>query len=322
MTKKRLKQPAGWSLVIAAVLIIAALFWANPWKSASPPVPPSQGDREQAEPSQSAPPGSSTPSGETASASPQQESPAPPEEDKAELIPGTERYQPMVRQGMVDTEAARGGTISYLPLYAIEASYGVDVKGNGEPPAVTLTAPLPNIAFGVPPELAESLAFYWMNSGDDKRGYMILAPDGWRSAGSAVGANSSFAFRLENPDNPLEALDYSDTAGGCKGCAIASIGAYFPDMAEWAAQQGFADLEQLDFISRETINNYFIRYSINDAASGALRHGIAFKQTAEGEDVTFMKLDIHVPDSQSSLRETIIRFFQENTGAYGTLSSQ
>ncbi|SMF79701.1 protein of unknown function [Paenibacillus uliginis N3/975] len=42
-------------------------------------------------------------------------------------------------------------------------------------------------------------------------------------------------------------MKYSDTAGSCQGCAISSIGTYFPDRAEWANKQGFTVFEPLSF---------------------------------------------------------------------------
>lgn len=239
--------------------------------------------------------------------------------DKAVELPATADYQRMILQGTVNFVSPGGGQVS-LPLYSIEASYGVDIKGDGTAPSVTPVTPLSAVSFAMTPDQAAGLAAYWMNAGDDKRGYLLIAPRGWRSTDSGVGANASYGFHLRNPDNPRERLDYTDTAGSCYGCAMYSIGQYFPELAGWSAEKGMEVYEKLDFVTREQDGDYS-RYSYLHPETGVLTEGIARKEIDETEPLyRFKKEELSLEDAGGSepLTETILGFFKAQGGAVET----
>lgn len=242
-----------------------------------------------------------------------------PPADKPVELPATADYQRMILQGTVSFVYSGGEQVS-LPLYSIEASYGIDIKGDGTAPSVTPVSPLSAVDSAIMPDQAEGLAAYWMNAGDDKRGYLLIAPKGWRSAGSAVGANGSYGFHLRNPDNPRERLDYTDTAGSCYGCAMYSIGQYFPELAGWSAEKGMEVYEKLDFVTREQDGDYS-RYSYPHPETGVLTEGIARKEIDETEPLyRFKKEELSLEDAGGSepLTKTILGFFKAQGGAVET----
>ncbi|MDG0813738.1 DUF4850 domain-containing protein [Cohnella rhizosphaerae] len=145
-----------------------------------------------------------------------------------------------------------------LPLIGVPTEYGVDESG--EPPSLLPAADLPSQGFVVPDKLASKLAVYWMNLGYDDRGFMMLAPKGWKVTGS-VGANGSFGMHGENPADAEQFLDTVDTAGSCQGCAIADIGAYFPELAKWAEDQGFPADKPKAYLSSKPIGDRMIEFT-------------------------------------------------------------
>lgn len=316
----------GWGLGAAGLLAAALLltvFW--PGLPAKPPGGMTMTQGGGAEQGGTAPGASAVP---TAAARPADEtrfadegrpadetSPA----DKPVELPATADYQRMILQGTVSFVSSGGEQVS-LPLYSIEASYGIDIKGDGTAPSVTPVSPPSAVDFAMKPEQADGLAAYWMNAGDDKRGYLLIAPRGWRSAGSAVGANGSYGFHLRNPDNPRERLDYTDTAGSCSGCAIYSIGQYFPELAGWSAEKGMEVYEKLNFVTQEQDGDYS-RYSYPHPETGLLTEGIARKEIDETEPLyRFKKEELSLEDAGSGepLTETILGFFKAQGGAVET----
>ncbi|MFP4975024.1 DUF4850 domain-containing protein [Paenibacillus sp. CN-4] len=317
----------GWGLGAAGLLAAALLltvFW--PDLAVKPPEGMTMTQGGGAEQGGTAPGASAVP---TAAARPADETRSadearPADEtspaDKGVELPATADYQRMILQGTVSfVSSGEGGQIS-LPLYSIEASYGVDIKGDGTDPSVTPVTPLSAVDFAIMPDQAEGLAAYWMNDGDDKHGYLLIAPRGWRSTDSGVGANASYGFHLRNPDNPRERLDYMDTAGSCGGCAIYSIGQYFPELAGWSAEKGMEVYEKLDFVTQEQDGDYS-RYSYLHPETGVLTEGMARKEIDETEPLyRFKKEELSLEDAGGGepLAETILGFFKAQGGAVET----
>lgn len=115
-------------------------------------------------------------------------------------------------------------------------------KGSAPSQILTPTA----LSYKIPPEMKDELQAVLIYRSDMASGYLLLAPIGWE-ASAIVGANGSYGVTLTDPSNKEQTLQYSDTAGSCQGCAIAKIGTYFPDRAEWADEQGFTVYEPLSF---------------------------------------------------------------------------
>ncbi|UJF31624.1 hypothetical protein [Paenibacillus hexagrammi] len=72
-----------------------------------------------------------------------------------------------------------GENVSNLPLRCVKASYGAEEEGSSI--QVSPESSLPAIDYELPAGLESTLAAYWMNSGDNKHGLLLLAPKHWIS---------------------------------------------------------------------------------------------------------------------------------------------
>nr|WP_246246180.1 DUF4850 domain-containing protein [Paenibacillus lemnae] len=134
-----------------------------------------------------------------------------------------------------------------LPLRIIKAELHVDDGTNEDLHPFSIPDA---VNYKIPPEVKDALQAVLVYRDDMMSGYVLLAPIGW-DASASVGANGSFGVTLTNPANKEQSLRFSDTAGSCQGCAINSIGTYFPEQAGWAEEQGFAVYEPLSFADWE-----------------------------------------------------------------------
>lgn len=200
-----------------------------------------------------------------------------------------------------------GKTAVTLPLIGVPTEYGVD--GNGSPPSILPAADLPAQAFAVPRDLASELAVYWMNLGYDEKGFMMLAPKEWTVKG-VVGADGSFGMHAEDPADPGRFLDTVDTAGGCQGCAIADIGAYFPELAKWAEEQGFPAESPKAYLTAKLVGDRMIEFMEvpGEGHGGYGVLGAAYEEHEGGS--LFRSARTGFDESDQALAETMIAFYK------------
>ncbi|WP_165972160.1 DUF4850 domain-containing protein [Paenibacillus piri] len=192
-----------------------------------------------------------------------------------------------------------------LPLNCIAASYGADDPDN--PTTVTPKTPLNTVPYSIPSELRGKLAAYWMNLGDNVRGVLLLAPADWKITSAAVGANGSSGIRLENPKDPGQYISYMDN-GGCQGCVIANIGAYFPKLKGWAEQQGFTS-EPVPEINKQTLlHPNLMAFSKKTPVQGYAVNGVAYQKHGGGGGI-FRMQEVQLPDSEHRLAQVILNLF-------------
>ncbi|WP_019640135.1 DUF4850 domain-containing protein [Paenibacillus fonticola] len=206
-----------------------------------------------------------------------------------------------------------------LPLQVVKAELSLD---DG---AATFTKPPkppkpPAMSYKIPPEMQERLQAVLVYRSDMPGGYLLLAPAGW-NASAAVGANGSYGVTLSDREYPVQTLTYSDTAGSCQGCAINSIGTYFPDRAKWADEQGFTVFEPLSFAewTQQGTTGQDARTAVYTTG---LKEGIShtgvvyYEEAAEGylfRELEFTLLqEKHIHDDQLKI---VLDFFRTHHGA-------
>lgn len=196
-----------------------------------------------------------------------------------------------------------------LPLVGVPTAYGVDGDGDGEPPSLLPESDLPAQGFVVPKKLASKLAVYWMNLGYDNQGFMMLAPRDWTVTGS-VGANGSFGMHAENSVDAGQFLDTIDTAGSCQGCAIADIGAYFPELAKWAEEQGFPADTPKTYLSSKPIGDRMIEFTetSDNGRDGYGVLGAAYEEHEGGS--LFRTARTGYAQEDRAVAETMIAFYE------------
>lgn len=187
-------------------------------------------------------------------------SPASLKEDDAK---GSMQAPSLAFQGM------EGGEVR-LPLQIVKSQLTLD---DGTRSFITEPPEPPVMSYKIPADMHDKLQAVMVYREDVTGGYLLLAPQGWQ-ASAVVGANGSYGVTLNNPDNPDQTLEYSDTAGSCQGCAINNIGTYFPEQAEWADQQGFTVYEPLTFTDWKQVGT---------AGEDARTAAYTTKATSEGD---------------------------------------
>ncbi|MFD0676154.1 MULTISPECIES: DUF4850 domain-containing protein [unclassified Paenibacillus] len=192
-----------------------------------------------------------------------------------------------------------------LPLICIRASYGVDDPSH--PTTVTLKMPLKAVSYSIPSALQEQLAAYWMNLGDNVNGVLLLAPKDWNVASGEVGANGSSAIRLESPDDPEQFIAYMDS-GGCQGCIIANIGAYFPELRDWSEEQGFTPDSIADMKQRSLLNPNLMAYSKKSKVDGYELNGVAYQEHGGGGGI-FRMQEVQLPAAKHGSSQAMLNLF-------------
>lgn len=219
---------------------------------------------------------------------------------------GSNRRNNVVEHGTVTFRPGEGGPEVKLPLFGITATYGV-ISGSTAPAAIPSSS-LPEISFEIPEDQQDQLAAFWINQrGDGERGILLLGPRGWRPVEAGVGADGSVGILLENPDDPAERLLYSDTSGGCQGCAISGIATYFPSLRKWAEDQAFPG-EEMKFRQQVLLSPRIISYSKEHADPGYEINGMAYQQ--HGRDgAWFRREEMSSAVSKHRLATTVLDFF-------------
>ncbi|MBB6695591.1 DUF4850 domain-containing protein [Cohnella xylanilytica] len=290
-------EPSGTASVSASVSAPASASAsdpASPTSSASLPAAPSP----TASASVSATPAPSASASQTSSDEPPL--PEPSLDANGDPLPR------LIESGTVGFQAGKGDPIVKLPLYGAEAAFGVD---NGSPPSIVPEAPLATVAFRIPEDQADSLAAYWMNLGFDGQGYLVVAPRGWIVKEATVGANGSYRFELMNPDDDKESLVAYDTGGGCQGCAISSIGSYFPKLRDWAEEQSFPG-DPMPYTDSKTIGDSVIEFSLASEQKGYATRGAAYEQHGGEEGARFGSMTLSAKEELKDLNDSILSFFE------------
>lgn len=137
-----------------------------------------------------------------------------------------------------------------LPVIGLKSTYGISFPS---PPSVSPVSQIPPIHYTIPNSQANQLAAYWVNGGYRDKGTLFLAPRGWVPTRVAIGTDGSEVFSLVSPSDTQQQFSVGDD-GGCWGCSVSDIGAYFPGMQQWAKSQGMPANTPPDFTSQDLLN--------------------------------------------------------------------
>jgi hypothetical protein len=214
-----------------------------------------------------------------------------------------EQLPQTIEHGTIEFRTENRQQGAKLPLYCIEAEYGVDWPS---PPSITPSAPLQSVRFDVPADQQGKLAAFWLNLGDGEHGVLIIGPKGWKAVSAGVGANGSVGILLRNPGDEKQTLQYSDS-GGCQGCSIANVGTYFPSLGKWAEEQDFPG-EKKEFLQQTLLTPNIVAYSLKHPDAGYETHGVAYQQHGGGGAVFRME-EISLTADSRPLATTILNFF-------------
>jgi hypothetical protein len=124
---------------------------------------------------------------------------------------------------------------------------------------------------------------------------------------AVVGADGSFGITLENPEDTKETLKYSDTYGGCQGCAISKIATYFPSLRNWAEDQGFMGTE-MKFQQQALLNPHIMAYSKEHTNRNYEINGAAYQQHEQG-DAWFRMEEMSSAASKHQIAATVLNYF-------------
>ncbi|WP_054968989.1 DUF4850 domain-containing protein [Alicyclobacillus ferrooxydans] len=201
-----------------------------------------------------------------------------------------------------------GNTVT-LPVVGIKSQYGI-----GSPPSsVDPTFQIPPIDFNIPADQVSQLAVYWVNRDPlSEPGFLFLGPRGWIATSALIGADGSERFTIQSPADPSQKLTVSDD-GGCAGCSIMDIGAYFPNMRQWAVQQGFPLQSPPLFKGEYQLNKNTMSYALYPPAPGYETNGAAYMNLpGTNQNIFFGQEEITMPPSDHSLETTILNFYLAN----------
>ncbi|UJF31623.1 DUF4850 domain-containing protein [Paenibacillus hexagrammi] len=109
-----------------------------------------------------------------------------------------------------------------------------------------------------------------------------------------------------NPDDSQEFVNYLDN-GACIGCQISNIGTYFPDLKDWAEEQGFPAEDSPEFTSRKLIDANHLTYTLQ-APQGYILNGAAYQEHGEGGGV-FRNQKVQMKASSKDAASAILHFF-------------
>ncbi|WP_151734908.1 DUF4850 domain-containing protein [Paenibacillus tengchongensis] len=228
--------------------------------------------------------------------------------------PGTPAPDAEPPQPLVAFPAAGGGKASVpLPLTTILAVPSLD---DGSGPATEGPPALPEMNDPVPAGLMGALQAALVYRANDGSGYLLLAPKSWQ--GSAfIGANGSYGADFQDPDDPLQTLRYSDNAWSCHGCAVVTIGSYYPGKAEWAEEYGYS-FEPMNFTSREVLDaeQRTVRYTLATDEDGYVKAGAIYYEEGEwGYHLRQIEVALAPDSAQNEALEAILDFFLAHRGA-------
>jgi len=205
-----------------------------------------------------------------------------------------------------------------IPLNWTEAALSIGY-GDGPGSVEEALAGLPEMDFALPAELADQLQATLVYRPDGINGYLFLAPAGWFPA-AVTGANGSFGVEFVDPKNPERKLNITDNVWSCVGCAINSIGTYFPEKAEWADSEGFTVYTPLTFAERHTLGvsgdaARTARYRLPADTDGHTEQGIVYYEEGHGYLFRQMQFSLPADEPDSALLEVLYDYFAVYHGA-------
>jgi len=201
------------------------------------------------------------------------------------------------------------GSSVTLPVIGLKATYDVSFS---TPPPLDPVEQIPPIHYNIPPGQASQLSAYWVNEGYQNQGILFLAPRRWVPTSAAVGADGSEVFSLQSPSAIQQKFTLEDD-GGCAGCAVTDIGAYFPSMKKWVAAQGMpaGTGPGPDFQSEYPLNASTMGYSLVSFTPGYQTNGVAYMNTSG--NTFFGHEEVTLPSAQYGLETTILNFYTAYT---------
>lgn len=174
---------------------------------------------------------------------------------------------PVMKNGGTVKVIGEAGTFE-LPFIGVSAIYGI--SGDTEP-SILPSRSIPDLHFDLPAKYADQLAVYWVNTGegDNSKGLIYFGPHGWKAKRAGVGANGSTGFTLVSDlsSEQPQSISYR-TDGFCFGCAVTSIGSYFPDLNEWANETFSLSegTQVVDGLNAVRIDEHTVAYSIQNTS--------------------------------------------------------
>jgi hypothetical protein len=96
-------------------------------------------------------------------------------------------------------------------------------------------------------------------------------------------------------------------SGGCQGCIIANIGTYFPELRDWAEQQGFTPDAEADIQSRALLSPNLMAYSKKPTVKGYELNGVAYQEHG-GSSGIFRMLEVQLPKTEHGLAKAVLNF--------------
>lgn len=201
------------------------------------------------------------------------------------------------------------GSSVTLPVIGLKATYGVSFS---TPPPLDPVEQIPPIHYNIPADQASELSAYWANEGYQNQGILFLAPRRWVPTSAAIGADGSEVFSLQSPSAIQQKFTLADD-GGCAGCAVTDIGAYFPSMQKWVAAQGMpvGTGSGPDFQSEHPLNVSTMAYSLVSFTPGYQTNGVAYMNTSG--NTFFGHEEVTLPSAQHGLETTILNFYTAYT---------
>jgi hypothetical protein len=226
-------------------------------------------------------------------------------------VPSEQAVSKPKASGPTVTFVEDNGTTVILPVIGIKSQYGVSFPTH---PSVNPTSQIPPIHFNIPSSQVSQLAAYWVNEGtDSNQGFLFLGPRGWIATSALIGADGSESFTIQSPTDVTQKLTVSDD-GGCAGCSISDIATYFPNMQQWAAQQGFPTQSPVAFKGEYQINQNSMSYALYPPSEGYETNGIAYMQPGgTNQNIFFGREEMTMPTSDHSLETTILNFYTAYT---------
>ncbi|WP_162551258.1 DUF4850 domain-containing protein [Paenibacillus tepidiphilus] len=217
-------------------------------------------------------------------------------------------------QPLVDFPAAEGGAGTVpLPLSTILAVPSVD---DGSQPSTAEPPGLPEMTDALPAGLMGELQAALVYHAVGGSGYLLLAPKGWQ-ASAVIGANGSYGTTFTDPENPQQTLHYTDNNWGCHGCAVVTIGSYFPGKTAWAESYGYS-MEPLNFTRQEVLGpeQRMVRYTEAADADGYVKEGALYYEEGEwGYHIRRLEFTLSPDSVMDGTRDTVLSFFQTHQGA-------
>jgi hypothetical protein len=194
-----------------------------------------------------------------------------------------------------------------LPLYCLRVKRAVEDPGLPRP-EVAPKEPLVVRSYIIPSGVRARLAAFWLNTGDETRGILLLAPKGWKAESADMGADGSIGIRLTDPQDSSQYVDYRDSAG-CSGCALTAAAQYFPNMVKLAEDQGFTLDKGPDFIGRTELTQHLMAYSLKPAKIGLETNGVAYQNLDARQDIPFKLEEVRMNKSSHDLSTAILNLF-------------